>query len=89
MRMSMCVPPGVGRQIKKQANKKRKQTCAWSSKANGRSSSSFEGKQKKGRKKAAFFRTYKHMPGVGRQIVARLQALHFSLSGTFLTLDVI
>jgi len=87
MRMSMCVPPGVGRQIKKQANKKRRQTCAWSSKANGRSSSSFEGKQKKGRKKAK--KKGKHMPGVGRQIVARLQALHFSLSGTFLTLDVI
>jgi hypothetical protein len=31
----------------------------------------------------------KGMPGVGRQIVARLQTLPFSLSGTFLDLDVI
>jgi hypothetical protein len=31
----------------------------------------------------------KGMPGVGRQIVARLQTLPFSLSGTFLGLDVI
>ena len=29
------------------------------------------------------------MPGVGKQIVARLQTLPFSLSGTFLSLDVI